>query len=169
VAWARHPQYCGCYGGHYEDVPFSELLHHPAATAERLNAVPALRLRRRDADDLALMRVEQLEQDRTVVAFAAHLLAGLVRTGELEVLRRLLPDALPWVTFLPERDFETFVVELVAVARGAAHLGNLAPIAVLLTQWRHSADIYADPTLLEILTREPEGDFGPIPAPDVGS
>src|ERR1039457_4565850 len=33
----------------YEDVPFSELLHHPAATAKRLDAVRALRLRRRDA------------------------------------------------------------------------------------------------------------------------
>jgi len=150
----------------YEDVPFSELLHHPAATADRLEAVPALRLRRRDAHDLALIRVEQLEQDRTVVAFATHLLAGLVRSGELGVLRRLLPDALPWVTFLPEQDFESFVADLVAVARGAADLGNLAPIAVLLTQWRHSAEIYADPALLEILTREPEGDFGPIPAPE---
>lgn len=153
----------------YEDVPFSELLHHPAATAGRLNAVPALRLRRRDADDLALMRVEQLEQDRTVVAFAAHLLAGLVRSGDVEVLRRLLPDALPWVTFLPQADFESFVAELVAVVQGAVDLGNLAPIAVLLTQWRHSAEIYADPALFEILTREPEGDFGPIHAPEGGS
>lgn len=153
----------------YEDVPFSELLHHPAATAGRLDAIPALRLRRRDADDLALMRVEQLEQDRTVVAFAAHLLAGLVRSGDLDVLRRLLPDALPWVTFLPQPDFETFVAELVAVARGATDLGNLAPIAVLLTQWRHSAEIYSDPALLEILIREPEGDLGPVPASEGGS
>jgi hypothetical protein len=153
----------------YEDVPFSELLHHPAATAGRLDAVPALRLRRRDAADLALMRVEQLEQDRTVVAFAAHLLAGLVRSGDATILRRLLPDALPWVRFLPEADFETFVGELVIVARGAADLGNLAPIAVLLTQWRHSAEIYADPALLEMLTLEPEGDVGPVPAPEGGS
>lgn len=152
----------------YEDVPFSELLHHPAATAGRLDAVPALRLRRRDADDLALMRVEQLEQDRTVVAFAAHLLAGLVRSGELEVLRRLLPEALPWVTFLPDEDFDTFAAELIDVARGAADLRNLAPIAVLLTQWRHSAEIYADPALLDILTREPEGDFGPAQTPKGG-
>jgi hypothetical protein len=96
------------------------------------------------------------------------LLTGLARSGELAVLHRLLPDALPWVTFLPEPDFESFVTELVAVARGAADLGNLSPIAVLLTQWRHSAEIYADPTLLEILTREPEGDFGPARLPKAG-
>ena len=62
----------------YDDVPFSELLHHPAATAERLDAFRALRLRRRDAGDLALMRIEQLERDESVVEFTTRLLAGLV-------------------------------------------------------------------------------------------
>lgn len=149
----------------YEDVPFSELLHHPAATAERLDAVRALRLRRRDAGDLALMRIEQLERDESVVGFTARLLAGLARSENTEMIRRLLPDALPWVTFLPETDFDAFVTDLVAVTQGAAALGNLAPVAVLLTQWRHSAEIYADPALLEILTSEPEGDLGPVPPP----
>jgi hypothetical protein len=149
----------------YEDVPFSELLHHPAATAERLDAVRALRLRRRDAGDLALMRIEQLERDESVVDFTARLLASLVRAENVAVIRKLLPDALPWVTFLPEADFDTFVTELVNVAQGATELGNLAPVAVLLTQWRHSAEVFADPVLLEILTREPEGDLGPVPTP----
>jgi hypothetical protein len=140
----------------YEDVPFSELLHHPAATADRLDAVRALRLRRRDADDLALMRIEQLERDESVMEFTTGLLAGLVRSENLGLIRRLLPSAVPWVTF---------VTELVGVAQGAAALGNLAPVAVCLTQWRHSAEIYADPVLLDILTREPEGDLGPVPPP----
>jgi hypothetical protein len=149
----------------YEDVPFSELLHHPAATAERLDAVRALRLRRRDAGDLALMRIEQLERDESVVDFTARLLAGLVRAENVAVIRKLLPDALPWVTFLPEADFDAFITELVTVAQGATELGNLAPLAVLLTQWRHSAEVFADPVLLEILTKEPEGDLGPVPVP----
>jgi hypothetical protein len=152
----------------YGDVPFSELLHHPAATAERLDSVRALRLRRRDAGDLALMRIEQLERDESVVEFTTRLLAGLVKSENVAVIRQLLPDAVPWVTFLPEADFDAFVTELVTVAAGAAELGNLAPIAVLLTQWRHSAEVFADPVLLEILTREPEGDLGPVPAPPGG-
>jgi hypothetical protein len=149
----------------YEDIPFSELLHHPAATAERLHAVRALRLRRRDAGDLALMRIEQLERDESVMEFTTRLLAGLVRSENVAVIHRLLPDAVPWVTFLPEADFNAFVTELVTVARGAAALGNLAPVAVLLSQWRHSAEVHADPVLLEILTSEPEGDMGPVPTP----
>ena len=92
----------------YEDVPFSELLHHPAATTRRLDAVR---------------------------------------------------------TFLPAEDVDTLLTELVDTVRGAVALDNLAPIALLLAQWRHSAEIYADPALLAILTREPEGDLGPVPTP----
>jgi hypothetical protein len=66
-------------------------------------------------------------------------------------------DAVWWVSFLPEADVDVFLTELVTVAQGAVELGNLAPLAVLLTQWRHSAEGYADPALLEILTTAPEG------------
>ncbi|MFJ9772323.1 hypothetical protein ACIRVF_13940 [Kitasatospora sp. NPDC101157] len=150
----------------YEDVPFSELLHHPAATTRRLDAVRALRLRRRDAGDLALMRIEQMERDATVVDFTSRLLAGLVRTENIDALRQALPEALPWVTFLPEGDVDTLLTELVDTARGAVALDNLAPIALLLTQWKHSAEIYADPALYAVLTRESDGDFGPVPMPE---
>lgn len=152
----------------YEDVPFSELLHHPAATARRLEAVRALRLRRRDASDLALIRADQLAQDSTVVDFTARLLAALVRTENTAALRQALPDALPWSVFLPEDDVEAMLGELVDTARGAAALENLAPIALLLAQWRHSAEIYADPALHAALTREPDGDLGPVPVPVPG-
>jgi hypothetical protein len=149
----------------YEDVPFSELLHHPVATAGRLDQVRVLRLRRRDAGDLALMRIEQFERDDAVVDLAARLLAGLVRSGNTATLRNVLSEALPWAVFLPDDDVDVFLAELVTVARGAADLGNVAPVAVLLAQWRHTAEVHADPTLREILTAEPDGDFGPVPEP----
>lgn len=149
----------------YVDVPFSELLHHPAATADRLKSAWALRLRRRDADDLALMRVQQMEQDQSVMELATRLLVGLMRSENIELVRRLLADALPWVAFLPDPDADAFLAELVTVAHGAVDLGNLSPVAVLITQWRHSAEIHADPALREHVAREPDGDFGPAPAP----
>ncbi|MGW0394085.1 hypothetical protein ACWDYJ_25025 [Streptomyces sp. NPDC003042] len=80
-----------------------------------------------------------------------------MRTENVAALRQALPEALPWTTFLPAEDIDTLLSELVDTARGAVALDNLAPIALLLTQWRHSAEIYADPALLAILTREPDG------------
>lgn len=148
-----------------EEVPFSEFLHRPGAAAERLNVVRALRLRRRDADDLALIRADQMEREAVVVDFTARLLAGLIRSGSVDAVRRVLVEALPWVTFLPEPDVDQLLSELVAVTQGAASLDNLTPVAVLLAQWRHTAEVYGDPTLLEVVSREPEGDFGPAQAP----
>ncbi|MFE3190137.1 hypothetical protein ACFXHA_14085 [Nocardia sp. NPDC059240] len=149
----------------YDVVPFSDLLHKPGVTAGRLERVRALRLRRRDAGDLALMRVEQLDAEGAVVDFTSRLLAGLVRRLGASAVQEVLPDALPWVTFLPGADLDRFVTELVAVAQGAASLENLAPLATLLTQWRHTAEIHADPALLALLTREPEGDLGGVEPP----
>ncbi|WP_326560627.1 hypothetical protein [Micromonospora sp. NBC_01796] len=149
----------------HEEVPFSEFLHRPGAAAERLNVVRALRLRRRDAEDLALIRADQLESDAVVVDFTSRLLAGLIRSGSLDAVRRVLVEALPWVTFLPEPDVDQLLSELVTVTQGAASLDNLTPVAVLLTQWRRTAEVYSDPVLLEILHREPEGDFGPVQPP----
>lgn len=85
----------------------------------------------------------------------------------LEAIRQSLPQVLPWTTLLPPEDIDTLISELVDTASGAVALDNLAPIALLLTQWRHSAEVYADPDLFAILTREPEGDLGPVSLPEV--
>ena len=53
----------------------------------------------------------------------------------------------------------------VTAGGGATDLDNVAPVATLLAQWRHTAEVYADPNVLAILTREPEGDLGPVPTP----
>ena len=111
------------------------------------------------------MRVDQMESDGVVVDFTARLLAGLVRSEPLDVVRRVLGEALPWATFLPAADLDQLLSELVAVAQGAASLKNLNPVAVLLAQWRHTAEVYSDPVLLDILLREPEGDLGPAAVP----
>jgi len=156
-------------GAAFEELPFSELLHRPAATTRRLDRVRGLRLRRRDAEDLALVRMGQFDQDAAVVDFATRLLASLARSGDLPAWRAALLDALPWTTFLPTQDVDTLLGELVDTAKGAVALDNLAPIATLLTQWRHTAEVYADPALHAILTRELEGDLGPVSRPPAGT
>lgn len=149
----------------YEEVPFSELLHRPAATTGRLDQVRALRLRRRDADDLALVRVDQMERDGSVVDFAAQVLGRLVHSEHIDTVRQVLRDVLPWLRFLPEPEFESFVGDLTETAQAAAAIDNLTPISTLLVQWRHTAELYADPDLLARVTREPTEDLGPVGPP----
>jgi hypothetical protein len=153
-----------------EEVPFTELIQHPTRTTGRLANARALRLRRRDADDLMLMSVQRAEQEGEVVDLTARLLAGmLAERGGAKLIRQVLPAALPWVRFLPEAAVEELAVEMVATINGAAALHNMAPVAQLLAEWRHTAEVYADPELHATLSQSHAGDFGPVSAPDTAA
>lgn len=147
-----------------ESVPFSELLRQPAETTARLATTRAVRLRRRDAADLVLMSAERADAEGEVVDLTARLLATLVRRDPA-ALREALPTVLPWARFLPAADVDELITEFIATVEAAAALGNTAPVSQLLTEWRHTAEIHADPELYEALTRRPLGDFGPVPRP----
>lgn len=149
-----------------ESVPFSELLRQPAETADRLTRTRAVRLRRRDAADLVLMSADRAEAEAEVVDVTARLLAGVARRDP-NLLREVLPTALPWVRFLPKADVDAMAEEFVATTEAAAAIGNTAAVSQLLVEWRHTAEIHADPELYRALTQETLGDFGPVPRPDV--
>ncbi|GAA3426564.1 hypothetical protein ACWDTT_16600 [Streptosporangium sandarakinum] len=150
-----------------EEVPFTELLRQPSETAERLSRVRAVRLRRRDSDDLVLMTAERVEGENEVIGLTAKLLAALFHddAGGAEILRRVFPDVLPWTRFLPASGVEELLASLSEIAPAAASLGNLAPVTQLLVEWRHTAEIYADPQLFAALTAPRGDDFGPVPRP----
>ncbi|WP_306320433.1 MULTISPECIES: hypothetical protein [unclassified Streptomyces] len=149
------------------EVPFTDLLRSPADTAEKLRTVRAVRLRRRDADDLFLMRADRMSGEAEVVDFTATLLTTMLTDGEggTAAIRRALPRVLPWLRFLPDGSAEEMLGELTEVATASRDLDTVTPIAQVLTEWRHSAEIYADPDLLVELTRERGGDAGPVPCP----
>ncbi|NJC86029.1 hypothetical protein HC030_26280 [Planosporangium mesophilum] len=148
-----------------ESVPFSDLLRQPAETAERLTRARAVRLRRRDAADLVLMSADRAEAEGEVVDLAARLLASLVRRDP-DLVRDVLPTVLPWVRFLPLEDANTMADEFVTTAEAAAAIGNTAAVSQLLTEWRHTAEIHADPQLYHALTGQKLGDFAAVPRPD---
>jgi hypothetical protein len=60
---------------------------------------------------------------------------------------------------------DELAAEFVATVHAAAAMNNMVPVSQLLTEWRHTAEVYADPDLHAILTRAHGGDFGPVPAP----
>ncbi len=147
-----------------ESVPFSELLRQPAETTERLTRTRAVRLRRRDSADLLLMSADRAEAEAKVIDITARLLAGLAQRHP-EAVRELLPSVLPWVRFLPPSGVEELAAEFVAIASAAVSVGNTAAVTQLLAEWRHTAEIYADPDLHRALTTQELGDFGPVPRP----
>jgi hypothetical protein len=148
-----------------ESVPFSELLRQPVETAERLTHTRAVRLRRRDAEDLVLMSADRAEAESEVFDLTGRLLVNVLKR-EPHLLHEVLPTVLPWARFLPATDIDLLATELTATAEAAAAIGNMAPLSQLLTEWRHTAEIYADPDLHRALTNRNLGDYGPVPKPD---
>jgi hypothetical protein len=153
-----------------EEVPFTELIQHPSRTTGRLSRARAVRLRRRDAADLVLMSAERAEQEGEVVDLTARLLAGMLHEQNgAQLVRRILPSLLPWMRFLPEAGVDELAVEFVSTVRGAAALHNMTPVSQLLTEWRHTAEVYADPELHAALSQSETGDFGPVSMPDAAA
>lgn len=148
-------------------VHFSELVNRNRRTLARLEDSRSLLLRRRDGEDLVLTTASRAEQDRTVVSAATRMLLAMARRepGSMELLLDLLPDAFPWVRFLPEPDLHAFAVELVDAMRAADSVGNNASVAQLLVEWQHTAEVHSDPELLAALTRDHGDDYGPVPDP----
>ena len=147
-----------------ESVPFSELLRKPVETADRLTRTRAVRLRRRDAADLVLMSADRADAEAEVIDVTSRLLAGVARRDP-GLVREVLPTTLPWVRFLPAADIDAMADELVATTEAAAAIGNTAAVSQLLIEWRHTAEIHADPDLHRALTSQPLVDFGPVPRP----
>ncbi|NGN69463.1 hypothetical protein G5C51_36945 [Streptomyces sp. A7024] len=146
---------------------FSELVNKNKQTLARLKESHRLLLHRRDGEDLVLTTAARAEQDQTVVSAATRMLAAIARRepGSMELLLDVLPEAFPWVRFLPEQDVHGFAVELVDTMRAADSVSNSASVAQLLIAWQHTAEVYSDPDLLAALTRDHDADYGPVPNP----
>ena len=153
-----------------DSVPFSELIQHPRETTLRLDEAETLRLVRRNQPDLMLATVERAERDAEVYDVTTRLLVGIIaQEPSREVLRSSLTGVFAWTRFLPDDAVDEFLAELVDVARASAEIRNLRPVAQVIVEWQHTAEIYADPELYRRLTREhsSEDDFGPVELPVV--
>jgi hypothetical protein len=111
------------------------------------------------------MSADRAEAEGEVIDLTARLLANLIRDHP-SLVRETLPSVLPWVRFLPPGDVDVLVDEFVTVTEAAAAVGNTAPVSQLLAEWRHTAEIHADPELYQALTHRSLGDFGPVRRPE---
>jgi hypothetical protein len=148
------------------DVAFSDLINKPKVTLQPLAASHAtsIRLRRRDEADLMLTTADRYEQEHEVIRMAVRLFATLARQRDLDSMLRLLPEIYPWTRFLPEPDQSDFLREFIDTLGAIEDLDTVAPLVQLITEWRHTAEVHADPALVAILTGN-LGDFGAVPPP----
>jgi hypothetical protein len=145
---------------------FSELVNKPKDTVAKLHGSRRLLLRRRDDEDLVLTTAARAEQDTEMVSATTRMFVALMQHDDAArtMLLDVIPEAFPWVRFLPREDVQAFLVELVSTLRAVDELGSSGPVVQVITEWRRTAEIYADPELLATLRQE-GGDYGPVSAP----
>ena len=149
------------------EIPFSQLVRHPKATVAQLEASPRrrLRLERRDGGDLILESAEHAEADAEAANMTTRLFMALMRNDD--AARMLLwpfPRCFRGYGSCRAEDVRAFLVELVEIARACAELHNMAPVESVVAAWRHTAEVYADPSLREAATRPlDDTDYGPVP------
>ena len=148
----------------------SDLLNKPKATLARLASSRRLLLHRRDAEDLVITTAERAAADNAVVRDTTRLFREMVRKDPIVMTLavQVLPAVFPWVRYLPEEARKEFAAEWLDALSAAGELDNGAAVEGLVAEWRSTAEIYADPELFAILTRDLDGtDYGPVPPPEV--
>jgi len=148
------------------EAAFSDLINKPKATLLPLTGSSAhlIRLRRRDEDDLMVTTAARYEQEHEVINMAVRLFTALIQHRDLDAMVDLLPEVYPWTKFLPEADRHDFVREFIETLQATGELDTVAPVVQLIAEWRHTAEVHADPSLVAILTQDLD-DFGPVAAP----
>lgn len=151
---------------------FSELINRPKDTVARMQGSlrKGMRLHRRDAEDLYLTTAARADEVVEVVDSTTRMFVALMKhdPGAVRILTEVFPEAFPWVRFLPEPAVREFLVEFVETARASTDLGTVSPIAQVITEWRHTAEVYADPDLYKALTADHgDTDLGDVPVPEV--
>lgn len=85
-----------------------------------------------------------------------YLAAALRAFTHDEMLANRFVDALvstlPWVSFLPEDNRQTFVEEATEVLLACASIGRYAAFAKLVEDWKSTAEVWSDPELARSLS-----------------
>ena len=147
------------------EVQWSELQRDPkgvAALADR----GEVRVRRRDGVPLLLVREDRASSTVEGAQVAARALRNALAHLPVEDALEALTEEFPWVDLLPEADRRQFAEDFVRAVRASADLGQWTVLTQVLTEWKATAAIHADPALVEELTRPLDGDYGPVPGPD---
>jgi hypothetical protein len=121
-------------------------------------------LERRDGPDLVIGTADRREELVESVEVLTRLLSAVI--GDASIRRSLTdPSVLPWLAFIPEEDRAAFALEFITTTAAAIELHTLAPVAVLLREWKNTALVHADPRLAAAMRRDHPGSGDTVPRP----
>ena len=139
-----------------ESATFTEFLRDPNRVIKRLRGSRGIVLERRGAASLVLSLKAREEESQVGEEMVAHLLAKLLDSAESKiatVLEKALVEKLPWSRLLPAEGRRAFLREYLQTAEACASAGSTAPLAELVSAWKATGEIYADPALAAELKR----------------
>jgi len=147
-----------------QTVTFSEFLRGPNPIAEMAYANDVVLTRRND-EDLLLSTVWRQTYRDEATTVAASALRSLARSHP-DLVAAALVDELPWLSWLPDDEEAQCVKQMVVDLAAGASVKSYRAFFQHMIQWKHTAEIYADPELLAEITRPLTGpEYGPVPRP----
>ncbi|MEV0002370.1 hypothetical protein AB0H28_08800 [Micromonospora sp. NPDC050980] len=146
------------------EVQWSELQRDPKSVAALADSGD-VRVRRRDGAALLLTREDRAVAGGEGAMAAARALRNALAHLPVDVAIEVLAEEFPWIRLLPESDLPQFVDDFVTGARISADLGHWSLLAQTIREWRATAAVYADPSLVRELTEPVSDDHGPVLGP----
>ncbi len=148
-------------------VTFSDFLRRPKEVVRKIEKHDVLLLRTGGKPSLRLSLESRAASATAVHAMGMQLLSDAVAAVPQGVTRSaLLERHFPWVRFLPSHDRSGFEGAFVAILQACVSLGNFAKLDELVSDWKATALVHADPALAADLKRPIlAGSELPVPRP----
>jgi len=143
----------------------TDFLRQPKPILKKL-AKEDVVLRRRGEVSLRLSLDTRAAASSSGTEVAASLLADLVNVPQVaDSLARLLAARFPWMKFLAKDARPAFVHEFIETVQACASVGNSAALEEVISAWKSTAAIYADPKLAADLRRSLPGSHAKVSRP----
>lgn len=118
----------------------TDLLRHPKDVVARADRGP-VRITRRDADDLVLLRADTLDSDRKGAELAVRIARhALAHRGDMAAA---LADLFSWTAVLSDNDREMFATEMDALVWASIELGKFTKLVHEFASWEGTAETIA--------------------------
>jgi hypothetical protein len=147
-----------------ERFTFRDLLREPGRVSDAVDRNRWVHVSRRDGPDLVVLRSDWFESSFAGAGAIARLLQASPLSAQPD--REHLEASFPWTRYLSSEACADFIAELVSTLEICEQLDTFAPLGQLMTEWKATAAIQADPELAAQLAGPVEvADGRPVPEP----